>query len=160
MEMYFLKQEGELPKLLSPINTDEDASLETLCARLEQLNVFKRLGPFQFWDAEEGCRIDVDFEALNSIRDCVHLIPSEDNEVAQHCKRPRVGDVVLGGESVGTAGEQLMAHAEEADLKSKEPVEMGPTFSSGVSAPEEHSMTDGPAMKSTLVSTQMCYNGT
>ena len=29
MKIYFLKQEGELPKLLSPIDTEEDALLET-----------------------------------------------------------------------------------------------------------------------------------
>ena len=67
VKIYFLKQEGDLPKLLKPIDTEEDASLETLRARLEHLNVFKRLGPFQFWDAKEGCRIEIDFEALNSI---------------------------------------------------------------------------------------------
>lgn len=151
VKIYFLKQEGDLPKLLSPIDTEEDASLETLRARLEQLNIFKRLGPFQFWDAKEGCRIDVDFEALNSIRDCVHLILAEDDEVGLCCKRPRVGDVVLGGESIGTADEIPNAHVEEVDLKSREPVETGPASSSGVGAPEEHSVTEGPAMKSTLV---------
>jgi hypothetical protein len=46
MKIYFLKQEGDFPKLLSPIDTEEVASLETLRAILEQLNAFKRLGPF------------------------------------------------------------------------------------------------------------------
>jgi hypothetical protein len=52
VKILFLKQEGDLPKLLSPIDTEEDALLETLRARLEQLYVFKRLRPFQrsFWD--------------------------------------------------------------------------------------------------------------
>jgi hypothetical protein len=82
VKIFFLKQKRDLPKLLSPIDTKEDALLETLRARLEQLNVFKRLGPFHFRDAKEGCRIDVDFEALNSIRDCVYLIPAEDDVVS------------------------------------------------------------------------------
>ena len=46
VKIYFLKQEGDLPKLLRPIDTEVDALLETLRARLEQLNGFKQLGPF------------------------------------------------------------------------------------------------------------------
>ena len=44
-----------------------------------------------------------------------------------------------------------MAHAEEAHLKSREFVETSLASSSRVSAPDEHSVTDGPAMMSTLV---------
>ena len=62
-----------------------------------------------------------------------------------------MGNVVLGEESVGIANEIPNAHAEKIDLKSKEHVETGPASASGVSGLEEHSVTDDPAMKSTLV---------
>jgi len=67
IKIFFRKQEGDPPKLLSPMDTYDNASLQTLRFTLECLNVFKHLGPFQFWDVEECCRIDNDFEALNSI---------------------------------------------------------------------------------------------
>ena len=66
------------------------------------------------------------------------MIPTEDDKVGQGCKRLQVGDVVLGGTSVGTVGEIPNAHAEEVHLKSKEHVEMGPAFSTGVNGPKEH----------------------
>ena len=80
MKIYFRKQEGDQANLLSPIDTEDDASLENLRTRLEQLNVFKRLGPFQFWIVGEGCRIDVEFKALNSMRNFVHLIAVENDD--------------------------------------------------------------------------------
>ena len=74
---FFRKQEGDPPKLLSSMDIDDDASLQTLQSTLEHLNIFNRLGLFQFWDVEECCRIDSDFEALNSIQEFIHLIPTE-----------------------------------------------------------------------------------
>jgi hypothetical protein len=51
------------------MDVKENTSLLSLRKRLEELNVFKQLGTFQFWDVDECCMIDGDFEALNSIRD-------------------------------------------------------------------------------------------
>ena len=79
MKIFFQKCKGDPSKLLSPMDTEEESSLLTLRKRLEDLNVFKRLGPFQFWDEEECCRIDMDFKALNTIRDCIHLIPTAED---------------------------------------------------------------------------------
>jgi hypothetical protein len=150
VKIFFLKQEGDPPKLLSLIDIEEDATLETLRRRLEQLNVFKRLGPFKFWDAEEECMIDVDFEPLNSIRDCVHLIPATDDD-SRCCKRPRVGDILYGGESVGTAEEVLAQDAHPVLPSTTEPVRGDPASSSRVSRSEEPSVMEGSPMRSTLV---------
>ena len=61
--------------------------------------MFKRLGTFQLWDVEECCRIDGNFEALNSIGDSIHLILAYSNSEVNYSKRPRLGSV---GESMGT----------------------------------------------------------
>ena len=97
VKIYFRKCEGDPPKLLNLMDVEENTSLLSLRKRLKELNVFKRLGTFQFLDVEECCRIDNDFEALNSIRDSIHLIPADSN-LEVHCsKRPCLGSV---GESV------------------------------------------------------------
>lgn len=135
---------------MSPINIEEVATLETLRARLEQLNVFKRLGTFQFWDAKEDYRIDIDFESLNSIQDCVHLIPARNNN-NRCCKRPRVGAIVCGEEFVWIVEEVLTLDTDPPVPLSNEVVQADPTSSSRVSGSEEPSVMEGPPMKSTLV---------
>lgn len=152
IKIYFRKCEEDPPKLLSPMDTDEDTSLLTLRTRLQDLNVFKRLGAFQFWDAEESCRIDVDFEALNSIRDCVHLIPAavEDFEGGPS-KRPQIDN---GGESVGTAtnnGGVLDTELGSSEPESTDLEVPDPTSSARLTTSEDQSCTHGEEMKSVLL---------
>ena len=151
VKIYFRKCEEDPPKLLSPMDAEENTSLLSLRKRLEELNVFKRLGTFQFWDVEECCRIDVDFEALNSIRDSIHLIPA-DSDLEVHCsKRPRVGSV---GESVGNGNDVGDSMQLEPAARELESTEIGLTdllFTTKVATSEEHSWIDGEALKSTLL---------
>lgn len=114
---------------------------------MEELNVFKRLGPFQFWDVEEGCRIDVDFEVLNSIWESVHLIPAQGSDTEPN-KRPRVGDVVYGVESVGTASEFPEVPTCLADPCTTENQRTKPA---SATTSEELYVTNGPALQSKLL---------
>lgn len=133
------------------MDAEEGTSLLSLRERLEELNVFKRLGTFQFWDVEECCRIDGDFEALNSIKDSIHLIPT-DSDLEVHCsKRPRLGNV---GESVGTGndvGDNVQLEHVARDPKSTETRFTDPIFTTKVATSEEHSCTNGEGLKSTLL---------
>ena len=150
IKIYFRKCEGDPSKLLSPMDTDEDTSLLTLRTRLEALNIFKHLGVFQFWDAEESCRIDMDFEALNSIRDSVHLIPAvdEDFEVGPS-KRPRIDN---GGESVGIAVDTELGSSQPESTDLQVPVS-GSTAE--LTTSEDQSCTHGKEMKSVLLSKEL-----
>lgn len=149
VKIYFRQNEGDQAKLLSPLDIEEDASLHDLRSILQNLNVFKRLGEFQFWDVQEGCRIDVDFETLNSVRECVHLIPEQPSELGPS-KRPRLGNAPVGVESVGTvdADEETNAAACLQAPFTTENCDADPPLPS---TSEEHSGTDGPALKSTLL---------
>ena len=143
--IYFRKQEGDQAKLLSPIDTEDDASLENLRTRLEQLNVFKRLGPFQFWDVGEGCKIDVEFEALNSMKDSVHFIAVK-NDDGGRCKCSWVDEVLFGHEFVGIADELADIQACNTDAEQVLPLSTG-----GITTSEEHSVIDAEPMKSILL---------
>ena len=151
VKIYFRKCEGDAPKLLSPMDAEENTSLLSLRKRLEELNVFKRLGTFQFWDVEECCRIDIDFEALNSIRDSIHLIPA-DSDLEVHCsKRPRLGHV---GESVDIGddvGDSVQLEPAAGEPESTEIRLTDPIFTTMAATSEEHSCTDAEALKSTLL---------
>lgn len=62
------KWRGDHRKLLSPMDTEDSAKLDTLTTKLEHLNIFKHLGPFQLYDVEEAWRIDYELKALNSLK--------------------------------------------------------------------------------------------
>ena len=155
VKIYFRKCTGDPPKLLSPMDTDEDTSLSTLRKRLEDLNVFKRIGPFEFWDAEESCRIDVDFESVNSVRDCVHLIPAEEDSEGTCLKRPRVVSI---GESVGMHDD--IHDSFEFGLEGGEPecTELPPTnpvSTDRAATSEDNSPTNGANLKLVLLSKEV-----
>jgi hypothetical protein len=80
------------------MDAKENTSLLALKKQLEELNVFKRLGTYYFWDVEEYCNIDNDFENLNSTKDCIHLILAKSNFEVVSNKRPRLSSV---GKSMG-----------------------------------------------------------
>ena len=151
VKIYFQNAEGDPPKLLSPMDAEENTTLLALRRRLEELNVFRWLGRFQFWDVEECCRIDGDFEDLNSIRDCIHLIPADSDLEVNCSKRPRLGSI---GESTGTRNdvgdsmrlEPTGVELEPTEIRLTDPV---PTTEGGAS--EEHSCTGGELLKSTLL---------
>ena len=70
-------------------------------------------------------------------------------------KHPRVVDIVLSGESVGTANEISSAMKEEANPNSRESAAASLASSLGVNTLEEHSMIDGHAIKTTLVTNEV-----
>jgi len=78
--------------------------------RLEELNFFKHLSPFQFWDVEEGYRIDSKFEVLNFVKDSVYLIATK-NDKGRQSKCFWVGDVLFNGEPIGTIDKLLKVKA-------------------------------------------------
>ena len=131
------------------MDAKENTSLLSLRKRLEELNVFKRLGTFQLWDVEECCKIEGDFEALNSIRDSIHLIPT-DLDLEVHCSKcPRLGNV---GESVGTrnnVGDNVQLEPVAREPESPEIRLTDPVFTMKVATSEEHSCTDGETLNST-----------
>jgi len=100
VKIYFWKYQGDPTKLLSPIEREEDTSLFTSRKHLGKFNFFKQLEPFQFLDEKECCKINVDFETLNLIRNCIYVIPSKEDLEVEHSKCPQIGNVE---EFVGTA---------------------------------------------------------
>lgn len=151
VKIYFQKCEGDPLKLLSPIDAEANTSLLALSKQLEELNVFKRLGTFQFWDVEECCRIDGDFEALNSIRDCIHLIPAHLDSDVNRSKRPPIGNL---GESMGTGndvGDNVQVEPATGEPESTGIRLSNPLSTTKVATSEELSCTHGEALKSTLL---------
>ena len=143
MKIYFRNAEEDPPKLLSPMDAEENTTLLALRRRLEELNVFRRLGRFQFWNVEECCRIDGDFEDLNSIRDCIHLIPADSDLEVNCSKRPRLGSV---GESTGTGndvGDSMRLEPAGVELEPTEIMLTDPVPTTEGGASEEHSCTGG-----------------
>ena len=155
VKIFFQKCEGDPPKLLSPTDTEEDSSLFTLRKRLEDLNVFKRLGPFQFWNKEEYCRTDMDFKVLNSIRNCIHFIPVAEDLEFERSKRPRTSSI---GDSVGTinnnSGDNIDLEAIAGEPESTERPLPDP-----ISTVEDNSWIDGIALKSKLLPMDILYKG-
>jgi len=149
VKIYFKKNEGDQVKLLSPLDIEDDASLDDLRSRLQNLNVFKCLNVFQFWDVQEGCWIDVNFEALNLVRECVHLIPKQPNELGPS-KQPWLGNAPFSVELVGTTNVdvELDAAACPGAPCSTNNFWANPPLAS---TSEEHLDIDGPALKSMLL---------
>ena len=149
--MYFQKCEGDPLKLPNPMDAKDNTSLLVLRKRLEELNLFKQLRTFQFWDVEECCRIDGDFEALNSIRNYIHLIPTDSYSDVNCNKRPRLGNV---GESVGIRNDVGNIVQLEPTTREPESTEIrltDPMSTMKVATLEEHSCTNGEVLKSTLL---------
>jgi len=126
----------------------------TLRKQLEEFNVFKGVGAFQFWDVEECCKIDhnVDFKALNSIRDGIHVIPVEKDLEVVRRKRLHLGNA---RESVGTVHNirdsvDLEPSPSETEFIESQLTNLVSTARVTMSM-DENLWTDGALLKSTLL---------
>lgn len=84
-----VEEDGSTPQEVGKIDLVEGETYDGLRLRLEENEVVE--WPFQFWDAEDSCRIKVKLERLNKIPPIVYVIPTHGLD-EQLPKRRRVGD--------------------------------------------------------------------
>ena len=90
IKVYTLIDEGASPKCIGTMKGEDGESLADLRVRLEEMKVLEF--KFQYWDADECCKVATSLECLNGLEDNVFMIPTLYKEIQDWaCKQQCLG---------------------------------------------------------------------
>lgn len=88
IKLYTLTDEDATPKCIGTMKAAMEESLADLRKQFEEKKVLNFT--FQFWDAQECCRLSEGLESMNNIESSVFMIPAIQEEDDSPAKRQRV----------------------------------------------------------------------